>query len=73
MRLLFIYPVQLLGPSSLYLVLHRDVVLLHISQILFNMLALDIEGSDIQQNEDHTTGFLLVQILPQVHAASVDT
>ena len=72
-EILFIYPVQLLEPSSLHLVLHRDVVLLHISQVLFNMLALDIEGSDIQQDKDHTTGLLLIQVLPQMHAASVDT
>lgn len=55
-----------------HLVFDVGIVLLQIAQVLVDLLAIDFGRSNVQQNKDHTTRLLLVEVLPHMQAASVD-
>lgn len=45
----------------------------HLAQVLFDQFSVDIEGSDVEQDEQHAAALGLAQILPHVVATAVDT
>jgi hypothetical protein len=56
----------------LWLIWVRGVVTRHLTEVLLNELAINVERGNIEENEEHAAALGLAQVLPLVVAATVD-
>jgi hypothetical protein len=56
----------------LWLIWVRSIVARHLTEVLLNELAVNVERGNVKENEEHATALSLAQVLPLVVAATVD-